>query len=259
MSRFHIMFSGQSHRVVVSYSSEHDATVCPFLVSLSPDAFLHTLAQIEHLHEDWTYEEGTRPGNMPVGEKPYLHLAEDPDLYFSPNDPDEQELDDEARQLLDEIHVRLLQLRRRGISLRTIRQKLIEQQQLSRLVVTPDYRILLPDFGHLEVQLTPLPKALYLLFLRHPEGIAFKQMVDHRDELSSLYTQLAPTINPRRREQHIDAIVDPMKNSLNEKVSLIHHAFALLLDSSLLPYYVISGAKGSPRSIKLDKTLIDVS
>ena len=60
---------------------------------------------------------------------------------------------------------------------------------LSPLVITEDYRFLLPDYGNREVLLSPIHKALYLLFLNHPEGIEFKNLVDHREELFALYRQ----------------------------------------------------------------------
>lgn len=42
-------------------------------------------------------------------------------------------------------------------------------------------RILLPDYGDREIKMTPLAKAVYLLFLRHPMGIKFKCLPDHRN------------------------------------------------------------------------------
>ncbi len=41
--------------------------------------------------------------------------------------------------------------------------------QLSRLVITKDYRFVLADYDNREVELQPVHKAVYLLFLAHPE------------------------------------------------------------------------------------------
>ncbi len=46
--------------------------------------------------------------------------------------------------------------------------------RLSRLVITTDYRFILADYQK-EVELQPVHKAVYLLFLAHPEGIEFKR------------------------------------------------------------------------------------
>ena len=47
--------------------------------------------------------------------------------------------------------------------------------KLSRLVITDDYRFVLVDYDR-EVELQPVHKAVYLLFLAHPEGIEFKRL-----------------------------------------------------------------------------------
>lgn len=80
-----------------------------------------------------------------------------------------------------------------SISVPVLEQLRIEAARatLSPLVITEDYRFLLPDYGNKEVQLSPIHKALYLLFLNHPEGIEFKNLVDHREELLSLYRKPA--------------------------------------------------------------------
>ena len=63
--------------------------------------------------------------------------------------------------------------------------------QLSRLLITSDYRFLLPDYGNKEVEMSPIHKALYLLFLNHPDGIESKHLSDHRDELLSIYMRVS--------------------------------------------------------------------
>ena len=50
--------------------------------------------------------------------------------------------------------------------------------RLSRLIITSDYRLVLADYGGCEVEMSPIHKALYMLFLRHPEGIEAKCLVD---------------------------------------------------------------------------------
>ncbi len=50
-----------------------------------------------------------------------------------------------------------------------------------------------------------LVKTVYLLYLKHPEGIAFKQLPDYRQELIDIYKTLRPlksTINPKHRGRY---------------------------------------------------------
>ena len=64
----------------------------------------------------------------------------------------------------------------KAISVPVLEQLRIEAARatLSPLVITEDYRFLLPAYGNREVLLSPIHKALYLLLLNHPEGIEFK-------------------------------------------------------------------------------------
>ena len=58
--------------------------------------------------------------------------------------------------------------------------------KLSRLLITSDYRFFLIDYNNREVEMSPIHKALYLLFLNNPEGIESKHLSEHRDELLSI-------------------------------------------------------------------------
>ena len=50
-----------------------------------------------------------------------------------------------------------------------------------------EFKIYLPDYKNVEIKMTTLPKALYILFLRHPEGIILKQLSDFEPELMKIY------------------------------------------------------------------------
>ena len=63
-----------------------------------------------------------------------------------------------------------------------------------RIRVTRDFRILLPDRFDTEIRLRPLVKTVFLLFLRHPEGIRFRDLHDYRDELTGLYARISQSM-----------------------------------------------------------------
>lgn len=167
-------------------------------------------------------------------------------------------LDPDSLRLIDEIHECLQQLHQRGVSLRTVREALLVCQHVSPLVVTEDNRIILPDYNHQEIPLPPLPKSLYFLYLRHPEGIPFKCLSSYRAELFSIYCQLCPNSNPSRLSRAVDNLVDSSNNSLNEKISLIRRAFLNVLDEHLAAHYIISGEKGENRRILLSQHYLSV-
>ena len=69
--------------------------------------------------------------------------------------------------------------------------------KLSKLVITEDYRFVLADYNQ-EVELQPVHKAVYLLFLAHPEGIEFKKLSEYREELTGYYMATATSTRNAR-------------------------------------------------------------
>ena len=62
------------------------------------------------------------------------------------------------------------------MSLVAIIELIIKGEPLSRLFVTTDNRLFLPEYNNIEIELTPKFKAVYFLFLNHPEGIILKNL-----------------------------------------------------------------------------------
>ncbi len=118
--------------------------------------------------------------------------------------------------------------------------------KLSRLRITADYRFVLLDYDNREVELQPVHKAVYLLFLAHPEGIAFKQLVDYRDELRDYYEKTAPGMDRQKMEESIDHLVNPLDNAINEKCSRIKKTFLDMMDEYSASYYLISSHAEKP-------------
>ena len=113
--------------------------------------------------------------------------------------------------------------------------------KLSRLVITSDYRFLLPDLGNVEVDLQPVHKAVYLLFLNHPEGIEFKHLSDYKDELRQWYRKTAKMMDLGKIEESVVHLTNPLDNAINEKCSRIKRAFLDVMDEYAASNYIISG------------------
>ena len=163
---------------------------------------------------------------------------------------------DKITRLQDEIRERVEQLRTHGVDEAIIMALFKDKPKLSRLQVTEDYRILLPDYD-IEIKMAPLNKAVYLLFLRHPEGIVFKNMIDYRSELIGIYNKITKYEDFNRIESSIDALVDPTRNAINEKCSRICEAFVSQLSDDIAENYYITGYRLTPKSIKLDRGLVE--
>lgn len=158
--------------------------------------------------------------------------------------------------LLEDMDVRVQKLRSKGLNEWTFRGLFKTKAQLSRLVVTKDYRILLPDYNDIEVKMEPLVKAVYLLFLRHPEGIVFKGLTDYRVELLDIYKALKPMGLGKRTIQSIEDVTNPLLNSINEKCARIRSAFVKEFDEGLAKNYFVTGERGEAKKISLPRDLV---
>ena len=158
--------------------------------------------------------------------------------------------------LLEEIKERVVKLRQRGISQYILEQLIHPDDRQSRLVITKDYRLLLPDYNDMEIKMEPLVKAVYLLFLEHPEGIMFKYLPDYREELTEIYLKLKPLGLTDRAIQSIEDVTNPLLNSINEKCARIRGAFVGQFDDHLARHYYIDGRRGEAKKISLSRDLV---
>jgi uncharacterized protein (DUF1810 family) len=134
--------------------------------------------------------------------------------------------------------------------------KLKNQVMLSRLTITKDYAIILSDYNNKEVKMEPLVKAVYLLYLNHPEGIAFKTLPSYREELTKIYAKLRPFGLNNQAIRSIEDVTNPLLNSINEKSSRIRAAFIAEVHSSLADQYYIVGKSGEQKKIVLPRNLV---
>ena len=158
--------------------------------------------------------------------------------------------------LLDEVKENVRKLRAYGVQDADIEAVMYEEKGLPRLVVTKDYRIVIAGRMQREVKMEPLVKAVYLLFLAHPEGILFKRLPDYREELTRIYVKLRPTGLSDRALQSIEDVTNPLLNSINEKCARIRGAFVGQFDDHLARHYYIDGLRGEAKKITLPRDLV---
>lgn len=163
---------------------------------------------------------------------------------------------DETERLSEEIQVRVHRLRMLGVSETAIRSLFDKPVVISRMVITKDFRILLPDYD-MEINMTPLVKSVYFLFLMHPEGIQLFQLRSYRDELLEIYKSLTGRTDYEAIVKSIEDVTDPTKNSINEKCARIREAFYKEFRSDIAEFYSINGKCYEPKKIELDRSKVE--
>ena len=154
---------------------------------------------------------------------------------------------EEAAQEVKRLTEMLTAAGRKDLGLKAIGVPLLEELRieaargkLSRLIITEDYRFVLADYNNKEVELQPVHKAVYMLFLAHPEGIEFKQLRNYKLELLGYYMKTARMMDKEKIVESVEKLVDPLDNAINEKCSRIKKVFLDMMDEYSASYYFIS-------------------
>ena len=168
--------------------------------------------------------------------------------------------EEDVRNTLEELENNIERLRLLGIPLSVITEFVAKYETISRLLITDDYRILLPDYD-IEVTLPALYKAVYLLFIYHKkEGIVLQQLEKYHGDLVYFYckTKGIQQLSPRQLES-----INKLESSYNNDGSIyivlsrIKAAFTRVIDDHLAKYYYIVGRPSEPYNITLDPELIE--
>ena len=167
--------------------------------------------------------------------------------------PEEERLDPRTELILAEI--RRLQ-EKYDVSIDELEILLGYTVKLSRLYIARSGKIFLSDYDNKEVRMPNVAKALFFLYLRHPEGLRFKDVADHKEELVRIYSNITGRDEPEEIEKSIDLLVDPFGNALNVNASRIKTAFRNAVSDRIARFYYINGAAGDVKKVPLDRDLV---
>lgn len=167
-------------------------------------------------------------------------------------------LDEGANETLEELEKNIQRLRLMGIPLSILVEFVAKYETISRLRITDDLRIFLPEYGNKEVMMPALHKAVYLLFLFHPEGIILQHLEEHHSEFANYYRQTMgkEQLSPRNIDT-INNLEYPGNTSLYTILSKIKLYFRNAVDEHLARHYYIVGKPGEPYNIANKNVIIE--
>ena len=169
--------------------------------------------------------------------------------------PSRTKSEEDVEMMMSEVQMLVERLRKSGVGEIALLRLFKPTRKLSRIHIRYG-RIFLPDYNNMEIKMPPLSKAIYLLYLRHPEGIKFSYLPDHRNELLHLYELISGRDNREDIRRSIDDVTDPTRNSINEKCSRIKQAFLREFDDSIAQNYYITGERGEAKRILLPTEMV---
>ena len=133
------------------------------------------------------------------------------------------------------------------------------ETKISRLEIDEKYNILLPDYENTQIDMATLPKALFILFINHPEGILLKEISDHETELKAIYLIISKRVNEKNKEESIDLLCSPFDNSINEKINRIEYAFTKKrIFFPRARHYIITDIEDEKKCIIIDRKKVTI-
>ena len=167
---------------------------------------------------------------------------------------------DLARQifeLMDEVRLRLL-FRSRLQLLQGISPLDVNTRNKRKLVFT--------GYGVDPVGLSPVGMTLYLLFLRHPEGISLRYRGKYKDDIKRIYGMFSDD-DEAEKINTVEVLTDQKNQALSQGIKKVNDTIKLQLEEKVAEKYLIfrekrktaGGALKWAHVIKIDRNLVTIN
>lgn len=186
-------------------------------------------------------------------------ISPEPEEYFS------EILDEEAVEIIKGMEAYLSALKDSGqlLLLVPILKELLDKQAqkidlniVSRVEINAQYQIFLPYFKK-EVVLSHLTKSVYLLFLKHPQGIKLNELGNYKKELVSIYFSVSNQLDYDKMIKSVDDVINLETKAIYTHLSRIKSAFYKIMDASYAKNYIVSGNGTEKRRVLFNTNAID--
>ena len=117
------------------------------------------------------------------------------------------------------------------------------------------HHLFLTDLGDLQINLNPKERALYVLYLNHPEGISRSSLIEHKEELRKNYAYFSNAWDNDQIAAAVNRMTDILDNNMNEVLSRIRSKFKKAVGDTHYKSYSIEAVDGVHR-ITLDRELV---
>jgi hypothetical protein len=149
-------------------------------------------------------------------------------------------------RIFDSVRTQLM-FRERFIRMGTSIDLIIHCQALS---------LIFPSLGNLKVKLTPLEFSVYLFFLESPQGILLSHLSDYKMRLMEIYRDCSGETDVSSIEYRVGELVNPLSNSISEKLSKIKSKLINLLGTEMAQTFIILGPNGGLKKISTPRDLV---
>lgn len=162
-----------------------------------------------------------------------------------------ENLDEDAKEKIREIQIQLRELKDSGQllfalpilkNILNIEANMINLNTTNNIVISNDYRIVFPYFDNLEIELSHLTKAVYIVFYNNPQGINIKELYKYKNELLSLYSKISNQLDYDKMSQSIEDLVNPESKAIYTHISRIKATFFKQMDYMYAKHYIVDGA-----------------
>jgi hypothetical protein len=126
----------------------------------------------------------------------------------------------------------------------------------------PALRLNFPDLGKTFVKLSSVQMKIYRLFLNHPEGFSFADLIGDdalKNELKSFYSvSNKEQILLANSKSEYERLIYNLDDTLSQHISRIKKKISDTLGVELAEHYIIRGEVAMARKIHIDRSLVSI-